>query len=455
MAKNNYDYDLIVIGSGASGSIAAHLVARAGKRVALVEGGILGGECLNTGCVPTKSLLHAANVYDAAKNGQQFGIRSGAIGYNYPSVKAWKDLAVKRTGADNSKRYHEADGIRVIEGDAHFIEPHKITVNRRHLTAANFLIATGSQFTIPKIEGLDKVNYLTAHTAINLIRPPKSVFIIGASAIGSEFTYLFSVFGSRVYLADIATRILPAEDPETSHLIEDLFTKKRGVSILTSCKVLRVVKEGTLKRVTYERGGEEHSVKVEEVLIASGKSPNTDIGLENAGVEYTAKGITVNNEMQTSAKHIYAAGDVTGGYMFTHVATYESRIAAHNILHREKLLADYTAIPRVTFISPEIASVGLSEDDCIRRDLHVKKAVAPINIIGRSNTSNHHDGFVKVIADKNGVLLGATVVAPHAGEVIHELTLAVQYKMPAAAIANAIHAFPTWSEAVRVACAKI
>ncbi len=218
MAKQKYDFDLIVIGSGAGGSVAADIVATAGKRVALIEGDTLGGECPNWGCVPTKALLHAANIYDAAKHGAQFGIRGTAIGYNYPSVKAWKDLAVKRTGAATGERYYQSRIISVFHGDAHFINAHEVTVNRRHLSAAHFLIATGSHWLVPDIQGLNTVPYLTARTALELNRPPKSLFIIGAGAVGSEFAELFSIFGSKIYLADISPRVLSKEDEEVCEI---------------------------------------------------------------------------------------------------------------------------------------------------------------------------------------------------------------------------------------------
>lgn len=455
MKKNKYDYDLIVIGSGAGGSVAADIASAAGKRVALIEGDTLGGECPNRGCIPTKALLHAANIYDAARNSAQFGIRGTAVGYNYPSVKAWKDLAVVRTGAATGESYYQSRGISLHRGDAHFINSHEITVNRRHLSAAYFIVATGSRWIIPDIPGLKSIPYLTARTALELNRPPKSLFIIGAGTTGAEFAELFSVFGSKVYLADIAPRLLPKEDDEVGELLGEYVTRERGMTLLTSTKVVRVEKEGLSARVTYLRGGEEHSVRVDAVMIATGKAPVTDIGLENAGVEYTPKGVEVNEHLITSAPHILAAGDVLGRHMFTHMGVYESRIAAHNILHKQKVSPDYKAIPRVAFVTPEIASVGLSEAACLKRDLAIKKAIAPLSVIGRSNTGNFRDGFCKVITDKHGTVIGATVVAPHAGEIIHELTIAIQYNLTAAQVSNTLHAFPTWSEIVRVACGKI
>jgi pyruvate/2-oxoglutarate dehydrogenase complex dihydrolipoamide dehydrogenase (E3) component len=455
MARHKYDYDLIVIGSGAGGSVAADIVAASGKRVALIESDTLGGEAANWGDVPTKALLQAANVYDIAKNGAPFGIRSAAVGYNYPSVKAWKDLAVRRTGVASSDRYYQSRGIGVYRGAAHFISPHEISVNRRHLSAENFLIATGSHWVVPAVEGLDKVPYLTARTALDLVRPPKTLFIIGGGAVGTEFAELFSTFGTKVYIADMTPRLLPKEDEEVSEVIEEHFRHDRGMTVLTKTKVLKVVKEGIVTRVTYLRGDEQHSVKVDQVLVAAGKMPTVDIGLENAGVEYTPKGVAVNDFLQTSASHIYAAGDVIGTNMYTHVGVYESRVVAHNLMNRNKLTPDYRAVPHVTYLPPEVASVGLNAADCLKRDLTVKTATAPLNIIGRANIANQKEGFVKVITDRKGVLIGATIVSPHAGEMIHELGLAIHYEMSAFDVASAMHAFPSWSEAIRVACSKI
>ncbi len=455
MAKQKYDYDLIVLGSGGGGSVAALIAAGAGKQVAMIEPGEMGGECPNYGCVPTKSLLHAAEIYDSAKHGQQFGIRSGTLTYNYPSLKAWKDLAVARTGTTEGKRLYEAEGIKVIEGEARFLSDHEVTVNRHHLSAANFLIATGTHNFIPPIEGLQKVGYLTFKEAVNLTRPPKSLFIIGAGSVGCEFAELFSIFGTKVYLSDITPRILSKEDEEVSELVRETFEQERGMHVLTNTKVLRVAKDGLAKRVYYQQGAHEKVLKVDEILVASGKLANVDIGLENAGVEYTPRGITVNEHLQTTAKNIYAAGDVVGPYNYTHAAIYQSRVVANNLLERQKVVVDYRAVPRVTFLNPEVASVGLTEDECIKRDLRIKKAIAPVAIIGRANTSNADRGFVKVITDQKGILIGASIVSPRAGEMIHELTLAIHMRLAASDVAGTIHAFPTWSEAIRIACGKV
>ena len=453
--KPQFDFDLIVIGSGAGGSAAASIAARNDKRVAIVEADTFGGDSPNWSDVPTKALLHAAHLYDEARHGARFGLRSGTLGYNYPSLRAWKDLAVKRTGAGGNRKFYENEGIATFNSAAHFLSPNEISVNRRHLSAENFLIATGSHWVTPDVQGLEDAGYLTPRTLLQSIRPPKSLFIIGGGTAGVEIAQMMAIFGTKVYLADVAARLLPKEDEEVGQLMERMLTETKGVSVLTQTRVLTATRQALRKKVTYTRGGVEQTVQVDEILVATGRRPTVDLGLENASVAYTPKGIEVNSHLQSSARHIYAAGDVLGHDGHTHTALLESRVAAHNLLHKQKISPDYTASPRLTFTYPGIASVGLSEDDCLKRDLTVKKSVAPLNMVARSNTSDFRDGFVKVIADKNGVLIGATVVAPHAAEIIHELTLAIKYKLTAAQVAATPHAFLSWSEAIRVACGRV
>lgn len=453
--KHTFDYDLIVIGSGAGGSAAATIAAREGKKVAIVEQSVFGGDSPNFSDVPTKALLHAAQLYDEARHGARFGLRSNALGYNYPSLRAWKNLAVERTGAAGNRKFYESQGIDTIEARAHFLSPHEISVNRKHISAEKFLIATGSEWVAPDIPGIEDVSYLTPRTVLESIKPPKSIYIIGAGTVGVEIAQLLAIFGTKVYLADIAARILPQEEEEVGELFERMLREGKGVTSLTQTRTVAVVKDGLGYRVTFLRAGVEKSVHVDEVLVATGRKPSVDLGLENASVEYDPTGIKANEYLQTSARHIYAAGDVLGHSSHTHTALLESRIAAHNLFSKVQLAPDYTATPRLTFTFPGIATVGFTEDDCIKRDLHVNIALAPLNIIARSNTSDFRDGFVKLIADKKGVLLGATVVSPHAAEVIHELALAVKYGLTARQVAETPHAFLSWSEAVRVAAGKL
>lgn len=455
MPKHTFDYDLIVIGSGAGGSAAATIAARAGQRVAIIEEDTFGGDSPNWSDVPTKALLHVAHVYDEARHAGKFGLRTSTLGYNYPSIRAWKETVVKRTGAANNRRFYENHGISAFNGRAHFLTPHEITVNRRHLSAAHFLIATGSSWVTPNIQGLSGVDFFTPRTILEALRPPKSLFIIGGGRYGIEIAQLMATFGTKVYIAEQAGRLLPHYDEEVGVALEQLLTEQKGVTVLTHSRVLSVSREGLTKKILISRGGTEKIIKADELLVAAGRAPEVDFGLENASVHYTPKGIEVNEFLQTSVKHIYAAGDVLGRDSHTHSALLESRVVAHNILERTKLAPDYTATPDVIFTNPEIAHVGLSEDDSRRRDLAINKAVAPLSIIARSNTADFRDGFVKIITDKKGVILGGTIMAPHAAELIHELALAVKYGLTAKQVADTPHAFLAWAEAIRVAAQKL
>lgn len=455
MAKHTFEYDLIVIGSGAGGSAAATIAARAGKKVAIIEEDIFGGDSPNWGDVPTSALLNAAHIYDEARHASRFGLRTSTLGYNYPSIRAWKDLAVKRTGAANNRRFYENSGISAFSGKAHFLTPHEISVNRRHLSAQYFLIATGASWSIPKIPGLIDLPFYTPRTILETLRPPKSIAVIGGGEYGVQISQLLATFGTKVYIIEQAGRLLPHYDQEVGETIERILSEQKGVGVLTHTRVLSASKEGAAKGLLINRSGTEKIVRVDEILVATGRTPNVDLGLENASVAYSAKGIEVNELLQTTNKHIFAAGDVLGRDSTTHSALLESRVAANNIFDKNKVAPDYTATPRILFTAPEIASVGLSEDDCRRRDLAIKKATAPLTIVARSNTSDLRDGFVKLITDKKGVLLGGTIMSPHAAEMIHEVGLAVKYGLTAAQVADTPHAFLAWSEAVRVAAQRI
>lgn len=453
--SHTFDYDLIVIGSGAGGSAAASIAARAGKRVAIVESDTFGGDSPNWSDVPTKALMHVARLYDEARHGDRFGLRTSTLGYNYPSIRAWKDLAVKRTGTGGNRKFYENNGINAFNATAHFLSPHEISVNRRHLSAAHFLIATGSSWVTPHIQGLEDVSFFTPRTILEAIRPPKSLFIIGGGSHGIEIAQLMATFGTKVYIAEQASRLLPKQDTEVGELVEKVLSEQKGVTVLTHSRVLSVSKEGLGKKILISRGGVEKHIKADEILVAAGRAPNVDLGLENASVKYTPKGIEINEHLQTSTKHIYAAGDVLGKISNTHTALLESRVAAHNVFQKTKLVPDYTATPSVIFTFPEIAHVGLNEDDCQKRDLAINKAIAPLNIIARSNTADFRDGFVKLITDKKGVIIGGTVVAPHASDLIHEIGLAVKHGLTAKQLSETPHAFLSWAEAIRVAASKL
>jgi len=453
--SHTFDYDLIVIGSGAAGSAGATIAAREGKRVAIVEADTFGGDSPNWSDVPTKALLHVARLYDEARHGDKFGLRTSTLGYNYPSIRAWKELAVERTGAAGNRRFYENHGISAFNGIAHFLSPNEITVNRRHLSAKNFLIATGSHWMTPDVQGIEDTGFYTPRTILEAIRPPKSLLIIGGGTHGVEIAQMMATFGTKVTIAEKSSRLLPNQDQEVGALIERVLSEQKGVDVLTQARVLSVTKEGLGKRILISRGGVERTIKADEILVAVGREPNLDLGLENASIAYTPKGIEVNDLLQTTSKHIFAAGDVLGRDSHTHSALLEGQVAANNIFHKNKIIPNYTATPSLIFTSPEVAQVGLTEDDCLKRDMPINKAVAPLNIITRSNTSDFRDGFVKLLTDKKGVVIGGTIVAPHASEMIHEIGLAVKHGLTAAQIAETPHAFLSWGEAVRVAANRL
>lgn len=449
-----FDFDVIIIGSGAGGGVAAHILAKKGKKVAIVEKEKYGGECPNYGCVPTKALLKATETLQEIKAAPKFGISVKDVSVSYQALNAWKASAVANTGVTEGKAVYEAENITTIDGLAHFIDKWHISVNNAVYSANRFLIASGTKSFIPPIKGLEETGFITYREAIDLPQPPKSLFIIGGGAIGCEFAEIFWSLGSEVHIAEFAPRLIAKEDAEVGDLIGAIFNQK-SINVYVNASVTAVQKHESQKRVFYQMNGVNHSVIVDEILLTAGKAPNTDLGLENAGVKYSPKGIEINSYAQTSAEHIYAAGDVTGKYMYTHTASYQSRIAAFNMFNRKKVRANYVAVPRCVFVAPEVAAVGMTEDQVKAMKIPYQIGAVPTSIIGRANTSNQRNGFVKVIASHTGVLLGASIVAPRAGEMIHELALAIRHNMKADTISETIHAFPTWSEAVRIACSKI
>lgn len=449
-----YDFDLIVIGSGSGGSTGAHYAAAFGKKVAIVERSVIGGECPNFACVPTKALLQAAEVYQTVLEAARFGTVVSGAKVDYRAVKRWKDLVVSRTGAAKGEAAFTEDHITLIRGKAKFTDSHTIAIGEKTYRASRFLIATGSAVSVPPIPGLAEAGYVTFKQAVDFDKLPRSIFILGGGPIGCEFTQIFNTFGSEVFIADQAPRLLGREDKEVGDLIGSLFVH-RGVNVLTNSQVTKIEKHGAKKRVYFEHGGRGHSVQVDEILVATGKKPVVDLELEKAGVRTGEHGITVNRYLQTTNPNIYAAGDVVGPYLYTHTGYYQSYVAARNAFSYHKMRPDYTVVPRCVFTAPEIASVGLTEEQAKEKKIHTKRGLAPIGIVGRANTSNELDGFVKVLTRSDGQLIGASIVAPRAGEMIHQLALAIKLRAKASDVASMIHAFPTFSEAIKIACSSI
>ncbi|HEY4694773.1 MAG TPA: dihydrolipoyl dehydrogenase [Candidatus Nanoarchaeia archaeon] len=450
----DYDFDLIVIGSGAGGGVGAEQAASLGKKVAVFENADLGGECPNWACVPTKALLHTAEIYQRIKEAATYGLKVDRVSLDYPKVREWKNLVVSRTGAASAEKTFKEAGIILVREKAEFISPHEVEAGGKTYSAEFFLIATGADTFVPPVEGLAESGYLTFREAVDFDHLPKSIFILGGGPIGCEFAQIFSLFGSQVFVADIVPRLLPRDDKEVGELIRALF-EKSGVKIFLNCKVTKVARREKEKLVYYEVDGQENVISVEEVLVATGKKPNLDLGLEKAGVVFDKKQIIVNDLMKTVAPHIYAAGDVVGPYQFTHTGNYQSYIAVSNMFSEKKLKADYRVIPRCVFTLPEVASVGITEEEAVKQGLKIKKGIVATSIFGKANTTNDFNGFVKVITDEEGKILGASIVAARASEMIHELALAMHLNAKASDVASMIHAYPTFSEAIKVACANV
>ena len=448
MAKINYD--LVVLGSGDAGSEAAFLANEAGLRVAIVESAKWGGSTLNYSDIPMGALKYVSGLIHETKRAAKLGISSTNLRYNYPTVNNWKNFAMKRAGADDMKVYTD-DKITCIEGEARFLSAKEIAVGEDTIRAKQFLIATGAKITDVGIKIPENVNYWLPEDVPYILRPPKSVFVVGAGATGCELAQYFSEMGAEVTIADLAVRILPQEDEEVGQVLEEIFSKE-SIKVLTQSRVVALEKKDGGIKVIFIRGGQEKFVKVDEVVLCTGYTPNIqDLGLNNAKVKFTQDGIRVNSSMQTSTKNIYACGDVIGGHSSNTKAKIEARIAASHIIGRSREVVDYTGLIRTTKLFPEIASVGLTEDDCIKADRKFKKTVKPL-FCNASIVENFRSGFIKMISDKHGLFLGATIMAPNASLIAQELSMALRYNMSIREIYQVPHPENEWTMLIKNCC---
>lgn len=450
--KNRFDYDLAVLGSGDAGGEAALIAAKSGLKVALIESGKWGGSSLNYSNVPFGALFYATQQFKNALNGAKFGLSSTGLRYNYPTVNNWKNVALKRAKANSKKDFEEA-GISCLHGRGHLLSSTEISVNEQTIRAKKIIIATGASMLDTGIKIPTDIEYWLPENVLEMIRPPKSIFIVGAGSTGCELAQFFATLGTEVIIADIAGRLLPREDEEVGRVLDEIFNKEK-IKVLTQSRVIALEKDATSKKVIFLRGGQEKSIRVDQVLMCTGNQPNIDIGLENAGVKFTQRGIDVNEHCRTNVKNIYAAGDVLGGHSSTEKALIEARAAAADILGRGKKAAvDYRGIIRITNISPAIAEVGITEDDCIRHDSKYNKVIIALDSVQKANTSDNMMGFVKLIlAKKSNKILGGTIMAPHAGLIAQELAIAIRYEMTTYELASVPHLANDWSELIRVAC---
>ncbi|HEY9808376.1 MAG TPA: FAD-dependent oxidoreductase [Halomicronema sp.] len=441
MAK---EYDLVIIGGGSGGLVVASAAAQLKAKVALVESERLGGDCLWYGCVPSKSLLHAADIAYKVKNSGQFGINYQNLEIDFAKVIGHIEQAIATIEPHDSPTRFESLGVEVIFGQGEFISPHQFTVNNKILTARAFVIATGSRPFIPEIEGLKECGYLTNKEVFSLNKLPKSITVIGAGPMGCELGQAFARLGSQVTLIAKTKQILAKEDWEAAEVVETQL-QAEGIEIFKNTQVNRV-KEKRGEKVIWS--GQNQLAKVEEILVAAGRLPNVELlNLPAAGVDVGRDGIVVNDKLQTSNRKIYACGDVIGGYRFTHAASYEAQVVLKNALFLPVWRRNYRVMPRATFTQPELASVGMTEAEArvLYRDqvCVLKQEFAGVD---RAIAESHKEGFVKIITRKNGEILGAHLVGTRAGELLHEIVLAMTHKLKVSALTSMIHVYPTLSE---------
>lgn len=449
-------YDLLVIGGGAAG-LAASRAAPAGRRVALVERGRPGGDCTFSGCVPSKTLLETARRVAIAGNGARYGFEA-PVAVDFPAVMARVHAVVEEiAGAESTERLR-SEGIEVLVGEASFLDEYAVDVEGRGVTAGRIVVAVGSRPQVPPIEGLEAVGPLTNETVFALGELPRRLLVLGGGAIGAELAQAFARLGSSVVLVEAAARILPEEEPEASETIAAAL-RRDGVEVLSGARVIRAAAGPTLELADGTR------VEGSHLLVAAGRRPATQgLGLDRARVATGEDGLlVVDATLQTSRPHIYGAGDCATHLRFTHVADEQGRLAAGNAFRRHGRPFRARAVPRVTFTDPEVGRVGLTEAEAF--DAYgegARVAFLPLAETDRARCAGETDGFVKLIAGPRpllgtlggGVVLGMTAVAPRGGELVAEIALAAATRAFAGRLAQTIHAYPTWSTAVRQAAAQ-
>ena len=435
-------YDIVIIGGGSAGLVVASAAAQLKAKVALVERNKLGGDCLWFGCVPSKSLIHASRVAYQVKNAARFGIYTEPPEIEFAKVTGHVQQVIANIQPHDSPERFRGLGVEVIFGEGKFIDKKTFEVDGQQLTARAFVIATGSRPAIPSVEGLHSADFLTNEKVFDLKERPNSLVIIGAGPIGCELGQAFSRLGSNVTIISSKSHILPKEEPEAALVVQKQF-ESEGINILKEVRAEKVEVVDGKKQVT--AGGK--NIIVDEILVAGGRLPNVEsLNLEVAGVEVGKPGIIVNEKLQTTNSKIYACGDVIGGYQFTHVAGYEAVVALTNALFFPISKVNYRVIPWATFTDPELARVGLTEKQAKERygdDVCVLKQ--PFSGVDRAQAEAATTGFGKIITKGNGEILGAHLVGISAGELIHEIVLAMSNNLPVSALTG-IHVYPTLSE---------
>ena len=438
--------DLVIIGGGAGGLVVASVAAQLGLDVVLInKEEAMGGDCLHYGCVPSKALLKSASVAYTLSNAERWGLASVNQKVDMQAVNTAVKKAIDTIQVHDSRERFESLGCEVITGEARFTSPTQIDVAGQIIDAKRFVVATGSSVWIPPIKGLAEVDYLTNEDMFSLPVLPESLVILGGGPIGVEMAQAYSRLGSKVTLVELAPRLLPRMDEDLSKILAETLSGE-NISILLNSEVVEITQlddsDGGLKQVTLKDGS---SLKADALLVAIGRRPLVEpLQLDKANVDFDEHGIKVNRKMQTSNKKIYACGDVTGEMMLTHVAELQAGTVIANMIFKMPKKIDYEVIPSVVYTAPEVAQVGISVEQCNNLK-HGEVYQFDISQLDRAVTDNEKTGVAKILTDK-GVVVGAHIIAPHAGELIHELALAIQEKMKVSKLTSLVHAYPSYSQ---------
>jgi pyruvate/2-oxoglutarate dehydrogenase complex dihydrolipoamide dehydrogenase (E3) component len=440
-------YNLVVIGGGPAGLVAALGASGMGAKVALIEKGLLGGDCLNHGCVPSKAVIRAGHAAHAVRDAERFGVSAGDITVDFAkAMRRMRTIRADISHHDSAERLAK-EGVDVFLGAASFTGPTTIEVNGTELSFARCLIATGASAFVPPIPGVHEAGVRTNETLFELTELPRRLTVVGAGVIGSEMAQSFARLGSEVTLVDLSERVLPREEPEASALVAKQF-EADGVTLALGAKVLRFELDGDDRVTVIDRGQGEERIPADEVLLAVGRKANTGgMNLAAAGVTTHRSGIEVDDHLRTHNSKIFACGDVASAFQFTHAADHQARIVIRNALFFGRAKASDLVIPWSTFTSPEVAHVGITYDKAEERNDLTAYTVS-MGETDRGRTDGELDGYCRVYADKNGRIHGATVVSDTAGELLAEITLAMTHGLTLKHIASTIHPYPTRSEVV-------
>ncbi len=452
-------YNLVVLGAGTAGLVAANGAAGMGAKVAIIEKHLMGGDCLNVGCVPSKALIRAAHAAADARDAEEYGLKlKGGYEVEFPKVmERLRRLRAKISKNDSAARYKSL-GIDVFIGEGRFTGPNTIEVGGKKLEFAAACIATGARAILPPIPGLRESQPMTNESVFNLTELPKRLVVIGAGPIGCEMAQAFARFGSKVSILEPSDHIMSREDRQAAEVVQG-FMLKDGVKIYCNMQLSKVETRGAEKVVTISQRGQIVEIPCDAILVGAGRAPNVDnIGLEAAGVVFDKReGVRVDDNLQTTNPAIYAAGDVASKFKFTHAADFLARIVIENALFKTGLLkiagrrkASDLVIPWCTYTHPEVAHVGAYEAELRKANIQFRTFEQPMEDVDRAILDGDDHGFVKIHTElKTDKILGATIVARNAGDMIGELTLAMKYGVGLSSISSVIHPYPTQAEAIR------